>query len=301
MLSDQHLFQLFSKIRVWKRRDQRAPHKPLLILFMLGRVQRAEPRMVSYSEVVEPLQQLLDDFGPPRRSSPAYPFYHLSGDGIWDFSAPGSPIIVGSPSDRFLLDNNISGGFKEDVYAALTGNPGLIKTVAQVVLNDSFPHSIHGEILQAAGLDMDVPVIAPGDVTHSRSRSSDFRERILVAYSFRCAVCGFNVWLGRVPVALEAAHIKWYQAGGPDREDNGLLLCTMHHKLFDRGVFSIDQDLQVRVSENAHGGEGFEHWLARFHGKAIRTPEQPQYKPKENYIDWHVREVFRGPARYSAG
>ncbi len=303
LLSGQEFIKRFAGIRVWKRGDRRAPHKPLLILFMLGRVQRKESRMVSYSEVAEPLQRLLDDFGPPRRSSPAYPFYHLANDGIWDFSLPGTFSIVGSPSDRFLLDNKVSGGFSEGIYTVLMDNPGLIRTIALNVLNESFPRSLHSEILQAAGFDLEAAEIDVGGICPSRSRSrdSEFRERILVAYSFRCAICGFNVWLGRVPVGLEAAHIKWHQAGGPDQEDNGLLLCIMHHKLFDRGAFSIDQNLKVKISDMAHGGEGFEEWLARFHGKSIRIPERLQYKPSEYYLDWHIREVFRGSSNYSAG
>ena len=218
---------------------------------------------------------------------------------------PGVIELVKSNNDKVVM--SVSGGFIEDVFATLMDNRSLVSAVARLVLNQSFPDSLHTEILLAAGLDLEMSGPDPEtgemrikDLALPRPRDSQFRERILVAYSFSCAVCGFNVWLGRSPVALEAAHIKWHQAGGPDQEDNGLLLCTLHHKLFDRGVFSIDQDLLVRVSENAHGGEGFEQWLARFHGQSIRSPERPQYKPKENYIDWHIREVFRGPAKYSA-
>jgi putative restriction endonuclease len=40
-------------------------------------------------------------------------------------------------------------------------------------------------------------------------------------------------------LGLEAAHIKWFQAGGPDIEANGLAMCSLHHKLFDLGVFTI--------------------------------------------------------------
>jgi hypothetical protein len=33
-----------------------------------------------------------------------------------------------------------------------------------------------------------------------------------------------------------------------DELDNGLALCSLHHKLFDRGVFGLDDDLTVVVS-----------------------------------------------------
>ncbi|NLJ81412.1 MAG: hypothetical protein GX335_10370 [Firmicutes bacterium] len=52
------------------------------------------------------------------------------------------------------------------------------------------------------------------------------------------AVCGFNIRIGTSPVGLEASHIKWRQFSGPDLEINGLALCSLHHRLFDRGAFT---------------------------------------------------------------
>lgn len=58
--------------------------------------------------------------------------------------------------------------------------------------------------------------------------------------------------------------LSWHQAGGPDEESNGLALCTMHHKLFDRGVFTLSDDLNVMVSD---GTKGFHEWVIAFNGK----------------------------------
>lgn len=78
--------------------------------------------------------------------------------------------------------------------------------------------------------------------------------------------------MGNNLVAVEAAHIKWHQAGGPDREENGLALCARHHKLFDRGVFTINPASELIVSENANGANGLEEWLMRYHGKTSVCP-----------------------------
>jgi len=72
----------------------------------------------------------------------------------------------------------------------------------------------------------------------------------------------------------------------------------MHHKLFDRGVFTISRDLRFLVAEMAHGTKGFQEWLMRFHGKRIREPQKLQYQPGEKYINWHIKEVFKDPSRY---
>jgi putative restriction endonuclease len=121
---------------------------------------------------------------------------------------------------------------------------------------------------------------------------------VLRAYEYSCAVCGFDVRLGTMHVALEAAHIKWHQAGGPDEESNGLALCTLHHKLFDRGVFTLGDEMIVIVSENANGTKGFQEWVMAFHGRAIRPPQRPNYYPDNASVQWHVKEVFKGPGRY---
>jgi putative restriction endonuclease len=110
-------------------------------------------------------------------------------------------------------------------------------------------------------------------------------------------VCGFDVRLDQETLGIEAAHIKWHQAGGPDNEDNGLALCTLHHKTFDRGAFTLSAGREVLVSERAHGTAGFEEWLMRFHGRPILEPVNEGYLAHEAHLAWHRREVFRGPAR----
>ncbi len=98
-------------------------------------------------------------------------------------------------------------------------------------------------------------------------------------------------------VALEAAHIKWYQAGGPDMESNGIALCSLHHKLFDRGAFTVTQDMKLKVSEIAHGTFGFKKWLLAFHDREIRPSQRQSCYPGTDYVKWHVRKVFKGYAR----
>ena len=90
----------------------------------------------------------------------------------------------------------------------------------------------------------------------THKRNPQFRRRVLVAYEYRCAVCGFDVRLGSVSIALNAAHIRWFQAGGPDEESNGLALCVLHHKTFDLGAFTVRPDGVLLVSDQAHGTEG---------------------------------------------
>ncbi|OPX87214.1 MAG: hypothetical protein A4E53_02592 [Pelotomaculum sp. PtaB.Bin104] len=287
----EELKNIFSNIVTWKRGGERAPHKPLLLLYALGRLVRKEPRFISYEDVKENLKHLLVEFGPYRRNyKSSYPFLRLANDGIWELSGKNEIDPKQDWSDQVLLNNETYGGFTKEIYSQLTKDRKLIRELAGILLEQNFPETMHQDILNEVGLDM--------ELTGKLSRDPQFRERILRAYEYRCAVCGFNVRLGNILIAVEAAHIKWHQAGGPDQEENGIALCAMHHKLFDRGVFTLSESLKFQVAEAANGTAGFDEWLMRYHGKEIRPPQSPLYKPKESYINWHVREVFKGTARY---
>jgi putative restriction endonuclease len=131
-----------------------------------------------------------------------------------------------------------------------------------------------------------------------RKRDPRFRQRVLTAYEYRCAVCGFDVRQGSVSLGIEAAHIKWHQAGGPDVEANGLALCALHHKLFDRGAFTVSASGRVDLSEQLHGGTGFRELLLAHHGLPVRPPPNPNHRPAAQVLAWHHKEVFQGSARY---
>src|SRR5690349_19311090 len=99
------LLDRFDRLTIWKKGEQRAPHKPLLILYALGRWQRGLPE-VTFPEAEPQLTALLREFGPARKSDhPEQPFWRLQNDGVWTVIAPPNVPIEGTgrrPS-RFLL------------------------------------------------------------------------------------------------------------------------------------------------------------------------------------------------------
>ena len=290
---ESELIEKIKTIRTWQRGDIRAPHKPLLLLYALGRLTRGEPRLMLYEETKEDLRKLLIDFGPYRRVHyPSYPFVKLCNDGdFWDIKGNQVLDTTKDCSDRVLIDNQTFGGFTEEVHTLLENDQKLIRDLAKIILDQYFDDTLQQDILDQVGLELESDT--------RLVRSPDFRDRVLRAYEYRCAVCGFNVRLGDSLVAVEAAHIKWHCYGGPDSEENGIALCSLHHKLFDKGAFTLVDSLILQVAENAHGTCGFDEWLMRYHNQAIQQPQSPDYYPNSNYVNWHFREVFRGPSRYA--
>lgn len=288
------LIENFKKLTIWERKGERAPHKPLLILFALGEFYRNPHKLIPYSDIDIKLRELLEEFGPTRKSChPEYPFWRLQKDGIWEVHGADKVTLTNSGDARKsdLINGDFVGSFPEKIRTELTRNPKLFSQIVQNILDAHFPPTIHEDILQSIGIDLTIN----GQV--KRKRSSDFRQRILQAYEYRCAVCGFDIRLGHTPIALEAAHIKWHQAGGPDEEINGLALCALHHKLFDRGAFSLSQNLEILVSDKANGSYGFKEWLLDFHGRKIHYPQRQTFYPLGEFTKWHTMEVFKGYSR----
>ncbi len=251
-------------------------------------------RLISYRDIDEKLKNLLAEFGPFRKCyRTEYPFWRLQNDKIWEVKSK-KKIEVNKSGDvqkKTLLASDSVGGFDKEVFNELDNNPKLVCYIIDELLNSNFPDTIHRDILEAVGINIS------GERLVIRNRNQKFRAQVLRAYEYECAICGFNVRLGHYPVALEAAHIKWFQAGGPDEECNGLALCALHHKLFDRGAIALSKDSKVMVSDHAYGTKGFDEWLDNFRGRKIRTPQRKQYIPAHDFRQWHVREVFKGYPR----
>lgn len=295
------LLDRFRNINIWKNGERRAPHKPLLLLMSLAEIENSGSRLTPFAEIKPRLVRLLEEFGPASaKNTPQEPFCRLSNDGIWELS--GDPAFVqsiavsGSVSSRQLLDHNISGGFSEPVYRRLKADPQLRRQIAGLLLEEHFPDTLYHDLLAETGLDPEW-LLSPAAAEQKRRRNPDFRNYVLKAYEFRCAVCGLDIRIGTMPVALEAAHIRWFNHNGPDDITNGVALCSLHHKLFDRGAFTIDPQYRMLVSGEANGHGGFEEVLMRWHGRRIALPYENSKAPARVFTEWHLRQVFRGRER----
>ncbi|MFI1013802.1 phosphorothioated DNA-binding restriction endonuclease [Streptomyces sp. NPDC020965] len=286
-------------LRQWSQNGARAPHKPLLMLYALGRFRRGPEEALRYSDIESDLAELLQDYGPPRRTSPAYPFHHLTSDDVWEVrTADGA----GSPGTgvRVLRDSGAEGRLAVGLREALGVDPWLLGRLSQLLLDIHFPPSIHADIAAAVGLELE---LAGGTALVTRTvperrRAAELRGRVLVAYEYRCAFCGFDGSIGRVPVGLEAAHVRWWAFEGPDTLANCLCLCSLHHKLFDRGAMGLDADRRITVSREFVGrGDVARSQVLGLTGRALLGPQGGSDRIAPEYVRWHTTQVFRGEAR----
>jgi putative restriction endonuclease len=114
-----------------------------------------------------------------------------------------------------------------------------------------------------------------------------FRIAVTDAYERHCAITGEKT----LPV-LEAAHIRPVSAGGEHRVDNGLLLRSDIHTLFDRGYVTVTPDYRFRVSHRLqtdwHNGRVY-YSLDR---DPIHLPQDAALRPNPTELEWHANAVF---------
>lgn len=122
-----------------------------------------------------------------------------------------------------------------------------------------------------------------------RLGQGSFRVIVTDAYQRRCAITQEKT----LPT-LEAAHIKPFSDSGPHRVENGILLRSDIHKLFDAGYVTVSPDSYFEVSRRIH--EEFENgrYYYSFDGIKIHAPADPRFRPGREFLMWHNENVFRG-------
>ena len=301
----------------WEKQGTRAPHKPLTILYAIGQA-LAGRRMMRYADAAPELEALLDQFGPPREvQHPEQPvwrlrqyngaptsFWHLDGP-LAEVEGPGGNPRVGVMRDK------LSFGLSEDAARILCENPANAYALAAILAAKIAPPTLEADLLEAVGVGETAALggggaqpgaVAPSPVLVTRAvqtvstlvRNPAFARKVRAAYEGSCAICAIAPRLENRLFGLEAAHIRWANAGGPDEVRNGILLCRMHHHALDRGAIRVDEDMKVQVSPRLARDPRSDEVFARFDGKEIRAPKQKCDRPHREMLEWHWREVFKG-------
>lgn len=138
--------------------------------------------------------------------------------------------------------------------------------------------------------EIDGPVFGESVRGRVRLKQGAFRVMVTDAYRRRCAISGEKA----LPV-LQAAHIRPVSVGGLHRLDNGLLLRSDVHTLFDRGYITVTPEHRVlvaanRLKEDYDNGEPY----VPFHGTRIHLPDAPSERPLADELRWHNETIFRG-------
>lgn len=130
-------------------------------------------------------------------------------------------------------------------------------------------------------------------VVRVRLLQSFFRRAVLASYDSACSVCGLDL-----PPLLVASHIKPWGADESIRAEprNGLCLCAIHDRAFDRGLMTVSEDLGLVIAADVLSSrQAFVcSALVEFHDHPLRMPRR--FSPRMEYLAWHREHVFQGTA-----
>jgi putative restriction endonuclease len=122
-----------------------------------------------------------------------------------------------------------------------------------------------------------------------------FRAALRNAYNNKCAICQFSF-----PDALDAAHIiPWGRASAEQRLDprNGVLLCSLHHRLFDAGLITISTSWEVVYYDpemkDGPYSDVDKQMTVNLHGKKAHLPANALLRPSIQFLtDHHTQHEY---------
>ncbi len=127
----------------------------------------------------------------------------------------------------------------------------------------------------------------------SRTGQAAFRERVLTAFGGQCCISGMSN-----PSLIQACHIKPYTTchdeGRADQEmdvRNGLCMNVLFHKAFDAGLFTIDEQHRVLLSESIKDHPTEDEYFSRYDCMHIHETTRTHIGP--DYLEYHRKNIFQ--------
>ena len=122
-------------------------------------------------------------------------------------------------------------------------------------------------------------------------RDRVFRQSVLRAYDSRCAVTGLRLINGGGRAEVEAAHIRPVEAGGPDIISNGIALSGTAHWMFDRGLLTITDELDIILSRQINDPASVSAMINRT--ARLLHPVRSAERPHPHFLQWHRENAFK--------
>jgi hypothetical protein len=163
------------------------------------------------------------------------------------------------------------------------------------LLGEQFPRPIEEE--QGAGqldptsLDLSGKQTETQAVQTVRLGQAFFRSAVLASYNDQCCIC-----LMPCRELLIASHIVPWAARADLRLDprNGLCLCALHDKAFDRGLISVDGEFHILVSrriETHLPHPLIDSLFLQLRGSSIHRPEK--FEPDPLHLEFHRSTIYQ--------
>jgi putative restriction endonuclease len=189
------------------------------------------------------------------------------------------------------LDRQIWDEFNHNWEELAVESERALAGLGQVEEQDHPPAGLSGPDAEEFGADSGARPTEGGRWTRVRLAQAFFRRAVLASYGSSCCICR----LATEPL-LVASHIVPWATRIDLRVNprNGMCLCALHDRAFDRGLISVDVGLIVRVSPQLSSLRSDRVVAQMFLGYAdspITLPEK--FQPDPEYLAYHFQTIFQ--------
>lgn len=287
-----------------RAKDYYAPHKPISILYALVKVCQ-NSRWIEYNRDRKELEDIIGEFTKySTRPNCLQPLWRLTNDSkeLSFWTTEPSEVILNSKGDistGTAKEQDFKAGFSENIYNWLVQNKADAHALIKYITEDNFPESLHETIWELLGVfDLEAQVPEQETVTTTitkAKRDPKFPKLILSLYGNQCACCGLKInFKNNTPLSMEAAHIKWKARGGECNEHNGLALCPTHHYTFDRGIWTLNSDYRIELSDSILIDRKNDTFFTPYIGESIgRFILNDELLPSAGNIEWHRKNILK--------
>ena len=175
---------------------------------------------------------------------------------------------------------------------------GIIDSNENVVYNKEVIKDIIfdlNEVYLKAEEDIDAGKTPP----RSSKEQTDFRNAVLKAYGYKCAITGESIQIknekNKKTYLLDAAHIIPYSDSGSFAVTNGIALSPHMHRMFDKRLFAFkyneDGTLEVVVTKSAKVKD-LTGVLASLDKKQVYLPKKQEYHPNTSAIMYRKKNYL---------
>jgi len=315
--------KIFIRLRTYKDRKKwsaltafQAPHKPFLLLSIMDLIAQGsitENFIEPSFELVETFNDYWNSIMPVgSKGNMAYPYPRLKTDGFWHLIPnPGYENQININFSSMTRLRQVCAGAKmDDNLFQLMINPETREQLRAVLVETYFAPEIRMKVLEQGHLNYAAyqysekllkvaerkkPFGKPKDESdwQKKIRDSGFRKTIVTLYSHRCALCGIRMLTPEGHTIVDAAHVKPWKDSFDDRPTNGMALCKLCHRSFDKGLMSVGKEYEVLVSKRVSIEKNYPGHILTLTDRPIFTPEQKSFWPAQDNLHWHRKNLFK--------
>jgi putative restriction endonuclease len=297
-------------LRLGGIRGRKSPHKLLLLLAILDRVDAGEIKdnRVYYDPGLTERFRLYFDAVAQENDwcQPGPPFFHLRSSKFWHHQViPGredayASLTTSGGGNKRILDNIQYAFFGDDAWAVIA-DPEQRSRLRHFIVETFFSPEEQTRLWQVISSQDTIAqyekIMERGAdytaVIDDAARSAAFGRLIRRIYDYQCAMCGLRIITPDGSSPIDAAHLIPWSETHDDSPTNGMALCKLHHWALDANLIAPTINLRWAVSPLLDPRRNSECELTRFHKSPILLPRQKEYYPRGEAILWRYKSLAK--------